>query len=519
MPSELVFGFETEWMNFSAGAEPEVVARCTLEALEQRELHLPFHGGNGIFLENSSRCYVDCGHLETCTPEVSSPLDLVAAVKAMERILVDISQSASRLLGATAAIQFGRANVDRSSAATYGQHESILTAHPADFYVKYLVPFLVTRPVWSGAGGLAPGFFGVTFAVAPRLLLFSSVACNESTSSRPIVNLRDEPLAKSGNHRLHIIAGETNASELCLYLKAGVTALVVRAADLGARIGLEIFDPVKSMHAVALDPGCKETLPLSDGRQLTAVQIQFEYLALVEKYLPDLPAWAPALCRRWRHVLNALAEDPMLLGRTLDWPIKYNIWKAQVKKIDLHPDGKDLMAELREAAGNTAYRNTAPSLELLLGPSSPILRKVAELNAILRRRGLKWTQLKSPADDRARLSEILDVRFGILGEGLFDVMDRQGVLEHRVLGDEPIKRARKEAPPGTRACLRSQAIKELAGRSDAACSWECVVDKERGVLDLSDPRERSARWHAIDIPKSEMQAQIAELRRVWEGLQ
>ena len=494
MPSELVFGFETEWMSFSAGAEPEMVAACALRALAQQVPHLPFHNGNGIFLENSSRCYLDCGHIETCTCEVSSPLDLVATVKAMERILLHISQSASRLLGAHAAIKFGRANVDPSSAFTYGQHESYLSAHPSDFYAEYLLPFLVTRPVWSGAGGLVPGSPGVAFAVAPRLLLFSSAAGNDTTGSRAIINLRNEPLAKPGNHRLHIIAGETLSSERGLYLKAGVTALAVRAADLGAKIGIEVRDPVKSLHVVARDPSCKEKIPLRDGRRLTAVQIQSEYLALIEKYLPDLPAWAPAVCRCWRTALAALAEDPLLLGRTLDWPIKYNIWKAHLKKLDVHADGKDLLAELREAASNTAYRDTAPSLELLLGPSSPILGRVAELNAILRQRGLKWTQLNSLAADRARLSEILDVRFGILGEGLFDVLDRQGVLEHRVLDAEPIERAIREAPPGTRAHLRSQAIKELAGRTDAACSWEWVVDKKRGALDLSDPREQSAHW-------------------------
>jgi hypothetical protein len=500
MPSELVFGFETEWMSFSAGTEPEVVANCALQALAQQMPHLPFHNGNGIFLENSSRCYIDCGHIETCTPEVSNPLDLVAAVKAMERILLAISQPASRLLGGGAAIKFGRANVDPSSVVTYGQHESILSAHPSDFYVKYLLPFLVTRPVWNGAGGLEPGSSGVAFAVAPRLLLFSSVAEDGSTGSRPIFNLRNEPLAKPGNHRLHIIAGETLSSECGLYLKAGATALVVRARDLGAQIGLEVLDPLKSLHVVAGDPSCKETIPLRDGRRLTAVQIQSEYLALVEKHLPDLPVWAPAVCRCWRTVLAALAEDPLLLGRAFDWPIKYNIWKAHVKKLDLHTRGSDLPAEEREEAGHAAYRDTAPSLESLFGPSSPILGRVAELNAILRQRGSKWTQLKSLADHRAQLSEILDIRFGILGEGLFDVLDRLGVLEHRVLGAEPIERAMKEAPPGTRARLRSQAIKELAGRSDAACSWERVVDKKRGALDLRDPKEQSAHWQAPEVP-------------------
>ena len=69
-----------------------------------------------------------------------------------------------------------------------------------------------------------------------------------------------------------------------------------------------------------------------------------------------------------------------------------------------------------------------------------------------------------------------------------------GLLQHRMLEDGAIERAMKEAPPGTRAQLRSQAIKELAGRSGATCYWDFVSDTERGVLDLSDPRERSPRW-------------------------
>ncbi|HYB61525.1 MAG TPA: proteasome accessory factor PafA2 family protein [Methylomirabilota bacterium] len=457
MPLDLVFGFETEWMSFSKRAAPEEAARCALAALQARVPNLPVHNASGIFLENSSRCYLDCGHLETSTAEVNDPLHLVACVKAMERILMDISRPASQLLGGGAAIKFGRANVDPSSGATYGQHESFLSAHPNEFYAKDLLPFLVTRPAWSGAGGLVPTGGGVDFAVAPRLLLFSSISGSGSTSDRPILHIRNEPLASSGSHRVHIIAGETLSSEQGLYLKAGVTALVVRAIDLGGHIRMEIDNPLASLHIVARDPRCKEMIRLSDGRRLTAVQIQFAYLALVEKHLDDMPAWAPAVCRRWRTTLAALAEDPMLLGRTLDWPIKYNLWNAYVHKLERDSKRKGLLAALREAAGNTACQANA-------------------------------------RHSRAKLSEILDVRFGILGEGIFDMLDRQGVLQHRMLEVESIEQAMMEAPPGTRARLRSQAIKEMAGRREGACAWEFVFDGERGVLDLGDPRAQSAEW-------------------------
>jgi hypothetical protein len=329
------------------------------------------------------------------------------------------------------------------------------------------------------------------------LLFFSSVEGADTTSSRPILNLRHEPLAARGNYRLHIIAGETLASEYGLYLKSGVTTLVVRVAELGAQINLELRSPVEAIHTVALDPTCKETIALSDGHRLTAVEIQSEYLALIEQHLSELPAWAPDVCCRWRRVLSCLAEDPLLLGRTLDWPIKYGIFKAYADRIDFLVDGKDLLIELQQAAEHTAFGNTSPSLDVLLGPSSPVLGKAAEINAILRRHGFRWNQLKSSENCRAQLSEMLDVRFGILGNGLFDQLDRQGLLQHRVVEDAAIERAMHEAPPGTRAYLRSQAISELAGRRLATCSWTSVVDAKRGVLDLSDPREQSARWKAF----------------------
>jgi hypothetical protein len=127
-----------------------------------------------------------------------------------------------------------------------------------------------------------------------------------------------------------------------------------------------------------------------------------------------------------------------------------------------------------------------------------VLGKVAEFNAILSRQGLRWTQLDSPAERHARLAEILDIRYGLLGEGIFDTLDRQGLLQHRLVEEAAIERAMKGAPAGTRAYVRSQAIKELAGRRGAACSWERVFDTERGVLDLSDPREQCAQWRPCD---------------------
>lgn len=116
MPSELVFGLETEWMNFHPGVDAHLAASTALHALQQMP-HLPCES-SGIFLQNSFRCYVDCGHIGTASCEVSNPLDLVAAMKAMERILLNVSPAASQVLRVAGPITFGRANVDPCSGAT-----------------------------------------------------------------------------------------------------------------------------------------------------------------------------------------------------------------------------------------------------------------------------------------------------------------------------------------------------------------------------------------------------------------
>ena len=82
---------------------------------------------------------------------------------------------------------------------------------------------------------------------------------SSTTSSRSIINTRDEPHADAEKYRrLHIIVGDSNMSEYATYLKVGTAALVLCMIEDGFTVsGMELEDPVKAIREISRDP----TLP------------------------------------------------------------------------------------------------------------------------------------------------------------------------------------------------------------------------------------------------------------------
>ena len=81
------------------------------------------------------------------------------------------------------------------------------------------------------------------------------------------------------------------------------------------------------LRAISHDPACRRLVTLKDGRKMTAVQLQAEYLELARKYTEDKvrrrqSTTSPPTCSTGgESVLNRLAEDPMQLSRSsTGWP-------------------------------------------------------------------------------------------------------------------------------------------------------------------------------------------------------
>src|SRR5499427_4798260 len=308
------------------------------EAADSTQLTDEDLGLANVILTNGARLYVDHAHPEYSAPECTNPLSVVIWDKAGERIMAEAAAKAATVPGSHA-IQLYKNNTDNKG-ASYGCHENYLMRRSAPFadIVRFLTPFFVSRQVVCGAGRVSLGADGrgSGFQSSQRADFFEVEVGLETTLKRPIINTRDEPHADPEKYRrLHVIIGDANMSEVAAYLKMGTTALILAMIeDRFFSHDLSLEAPVADLRAVSHDPALKYLVTLRDGRKMTAVQLQTEYLELARKYVEDrygtdADAMTLDVLDRWESVLTRLADDPMQLSRELDWVAKLELLELQ----------------------------------------------------------------------------------------------------------------------------------------------------------------------------------------------
>ena len=179
-----------------------------------------------------------------------------------------------------------------------------------------------------------------------------------------------------------------------------------------------VEQPVAALRAVSHDPTLRHLVTLRDGRRLTAVQLQMEYLDLARKYVEDRqgsdadPQTLDVLAR-WESVLTRLEQDPMQLARELDWVAKLKLLQR--------------------------YRD---------------------------RDALDWNDAKL---------HLVDLQYADIrpGKGLYNKLVALGQMD-RLLTDEEVARAVHEPPTDTRAYFRGRCLEKYADRI-AAASWDSVI--------------------------------------------
>jgi len=506
-----MFGAETEYavaaMRGGAAVDRELVLHAMMQAARRRLVHLPDLGSGGMFLENGSRFYVDCGmHPEVSSPECTDPWTLVSYVQAGNRIVADLvlAVETGELIGTE--VMCFRCNVDYSGTdSTWGSHESYLHCIDPESLQPLVVPHIVSRIVYTGAGGFNPRSPGLEFSLSPRVAHFNQVASSDSTShDRAIYHTKNEPLCGDGFNRLHIICGETLCSETAMLLKVGTTALIVAMADNGMNPGAEVQleSPLEALRTFAADPTCKKTVRMKDGRRLTAIEVQRHYLEKAEALIAEsfMPEWAAEVCRIWRDVLDRLADDPRSTDRILDWPLKLSLYTDQAARLGIRWDRLTFWAEILNRLNNALERakciDTELPLDFVIGPQSPVPDEANRLSRFLRLKGLGWEELQRLMDTRPRFFEI-DTRFGQLGDkGIFQSLDAAGVLHHRTRQHEDAPSAISEPPAAGRALVRGRAIRRLAAeRGDWYCDWGYITNTTDGrTLDLSNPFATEEIW-------------------------
>jgi proteasome accessory factor A len=302
-----------------------------------------------VILPNGSRFYVDHAHPEYSSPECSNPRDLVVWDKAGERILED-SITAARAIVPEGETVFIYKNNSDGKGNSYGCHENYLVDRQTPFplLVKHLIPFFVSRQVFCGAGkvGAENGAEQIDYQISQRADFFEVEVGLETTFKRPIINTRDEPHADPEKYRrLHVIVGDANMAELSTYLKVGTTALLLKMIeDDFITDDLSLAEPVRAMRLVSHDPACREVIEQSDGRKLTAVELQWEYFRLAKKYAQDVESedWTEDVLDRWEGVLEGLEGDPLSLSKQLDWVAKLSLMEAYRERDGLDWDAPKL---------------------------------------------------------------------------------------------------------------------------------------------------------------------------------
>ena len=295
-----------------------------------------------LILSNGARFYVDHAHPEYSTPECTNPRDLVVWDRAGERILNIARMRAEAASPPEQRILIYKNNTD-SKGNSYGTHENYLMDRRCPFtrIVQHLMPFLVTRQIFTGAGkvGSENNLEYTEFQISQRADFLETEVGLETMHSRPIINTRDEPHADPEKYRrLHVIVGDANMSELTTYLKTGTTAVVLAMLeDDFIDRDLSLDNPVLAFRQISRDLTCRVPVRLRDGRTATAVDVQRELLELAHRYYRDreLDTVTKDVLVRWEYVLDRLEQDPMTLSRELDWVIKRDLIESYRAKHDL----------------------------------------------------------------------------------------------------------------------------------------------------------------------------------------
>ena len=342
------------------GLENEYGVTCTLRG--QRRLSpdevvrylfrrvVSWGRSSNVFLANGARLYLDVGsHPEYATPECDSIHDLVAHDKAGERILEQLVESAEQRLaeeGIRGDIYLFRNNTD-SAGNSYGCHENYLTQRHDDLshYSEVLIPFLVSRQIYAGAGKVLQTARGAQFSIAQRAEHIWEGVSSATTRSRPIINTRDEPHADSDRYRrLHVIVGDSNMSEYATYLKVGATALILRMLEDPTVVlrDMTLENPIRAIREISHDTTCRRRVRLANGREASALEIQIEYLNRALRYADnhDLNPQEKQSLDMWEHVVTGLERDPLSLDREIDWVTKHNLIERYRDRHDLplsHP--------------------------------------------------------------------------------------------------------------------------------------------------------------------------------------
>jgi proteasome accessory factor A len=346
--------------------------------------------GNGGFLLNGGRLYLDMGHIEYASPECLHLRDVVTYDVAGDQLL----QSALESLDVADRVSFIKNNIDHNTGATFGCHENYLMKREAQFtppVLGTLLAFLATRQIFTGAGRVGqanPLAFDfqlpqpevhVDFQLSQRADHIVNDIYQWVQFNRAIINARDEPLADYRKYRrLHLLIGDSNMSPFATALKIGTTACVLSLLEEGRLPkNLSLNDAVQSTRDISRDPTGAWIVRLENGKTIGGLDIQWQFYELAHKHLGRANEETDWLLESWSFTLEALGNKPESLIGGVDWITKKWLLETFMESEGITWDDPWLQSLDLE------YHNIDPGKGLFFGVTPP--KRIGEWNNSVRR--------------------------------------------------------------------------------------------------------------------------------------
>ncbi len=305
--------------------------RFGLPDVHQRDWDEPV--GNGGFLFNGGRAYVDMGHMEYCTPECRHLRDLVLHDRVGD-VMVTL---ALKELGLQRESGFVRNSIDHFTGATFGCHENYLVRRSAPLNeenVLSLLAFLTLRVLYCGAGrvGAAPevemgrlekGEPAIDFQISQRADFIHNDFFEWVQFNRAIINTRDEPLAdRSRYRRLHLLHGDANVLPSALALKMGTTALVLDLLEIHKLPKVFLLDAVATLRSLSYNTTGPWRCLLAGGEEGDVLELLDGYRQACVEEFAGRDEETDSILALWKETMEGLAGDHAALVGRVDWITK-----------------------------------------------------------------------------------------------------------------------------------------------------------------------------------------------------
>lgn len=321
----------------------------------------------GGFLINGGRLYIDAvgSHLEYATPECRSLRDLIAYERAGQRLILKVL----RELHWQEKVSFYNNSIDHFGGHTFGCHENY-SVNPESLSWRHalekLVPFLVTRQIFAGAGRVGghrltsawqnksrahhmadhvfvDAAYGVEpdptveFQLSQRADHILHTVSGRVRFSRALINPKwDQMYEMSRSPRLHLLFGEANPSEYATFLKLGTTVLVLDLLEERAvPLRVELAAPLQALKELSRDSSYRWLVKREDGKTIPAIDLQRFYLQGAQARFAGRDPETDEVLREWEATLDLLERDPLELADRLDWVAKRRMLELYIQSENL----------------------------------------------------------------------------------------------------------------------------------------------------------------------------------------